>query len=613
MSVTCGLFAAAITAGELPRERIVYTSLRPANWELFLLDHGKPPRQITDDPALDYDPTFSPDGKWIVFCSERSGNPDLYAIDVDLGGAAKPLTRSAFMEAAPAFSPDGKSLFFVSDRDGNADIFVMPFKPNDPTLGDKATNLSKNASGDYRPAVSPDGKTIAFSSDRDTWLDTIKDRSAPIRCEIYLMNLDGSNPRRLTNSNAFNGSLAWSGDGKTIYFYSDRDGGAFRIWATDADGRHPRPVTPKDRPGFSPAVMPDGRIAFAEKTANGFQIASVAPDGSDVRVESATQPDCRFPAFDRQHNRLLCTGKGSLAQMLLVSNGRPFLTRGGHEEVRLPDRIIEIEAVHRQFCSIGPSGHEFASGQLMTDDSPGMRLVINELDGSNAREIFRSPNKEDVWATSWARRGNLIAFTTGPQFAPNDAVVDLWIIASDGSKGATNLTAGKFRNNAFPDLTGDGREMVFRSARDGNKEIYLMNSDGTNVRRITSDPADDTMPSVSPNGDMIAFSSDRAAGQFQIYLQPIKDGKPDRAPRQLTHGFAPNMHSRFSPDGKWLVYASARGWLNDEYPLSNGNPQPYSELFVVPIDGSSEPIRLTHNKWEDSIPSWDAMPISAAK
>ena len=42
VSVTCGLFAAAIMAGELPRERIVYTSLRPANWELFLLDHGKP-------------------------------------------------------------------------------------------------------------------------------------------------------------------------------------------------------------------------------------------------------------------------------------------------------------------------------------------------------------------------------------------------------------------------------------------------------------------------------------------------------------------------------------------------------------------------------------------
>jgi Tol biopolymer transport system component len=307
---------------------------------------------------------------------------------------------------------------------------------------------------------------------------------------------------------------------------------------------------------------------------------------------------------------MVCTGKGSLAGMLLVSNGRPFFAHGAHDEVRLPDRIVEVQAVHRQFCSSSPDGREFVSGQLVSDDSSNMRLMINHLDGSNAREIFRPSKIDNVWATSWARRADLIAFTTGPQFAPADAIVDLWTISASASKRATNLTAGKFRNNAFPDLTADGREMVFRSTRDGNKEIYLMNSDGSNVRRITNDLADDTMPSISPNGDMIAFSSDRAGGLFQIYLQRIKEGKPDGPLRQFTHGFAPNMHSRFSPDGKWLVYASARGWLDDEYPLSNDNPQPYGELFVAPIDGSSEPIRLTHNKWEDSIPCWGVLSAS---
>ncbi len=605
----CGAIA---FAGELSRERIAYTTVRPANWELFLFEPNAAPKQIADDPALDYDATFSPDGRWIVFCSERSGNPDVYALDLKQPARPKPLTRTPFMEAAPAFTPDGKSLLFVSDRDGNADIFVMPFQPNDAVANEKAKNLTRNASGDYRPAVSPDGKTVAFSSDRDSWLEVMNDktRAVPFRNEIYLMNIDGSNPRRLTSSNAFNGSPAWSRDGKTIYFYSDHDGGAFRIWAMDADGTHPRALTPKERPGFSPAVMTSGRIAFAEKTSNGFQIASVAPDGTDTRVEGGTQADCRGPAFDRHANRMVCTGKGSLAGMLLVSNGRPFFAHGAHDEVRLPDRIVEVQGVHRQFCSSSPDGREFVSGQLVSDDSPNMRLMINHLDGSNAREIFRPGKIDNVWATSWARRADLIAFTTGPQFAPDDAIVDLWIVRADGSKSATNLTAGKFRNNAFPDLTADGRDMVFRSTRDGNKEIYLMNSDGTNVRRMTNDPADDTMPSISPKGDMIAFSSDRAGGLFQIYLQPIKGGKPDGAPRQFTHGFSPNMHSRFSPDGKWLVYASARGWLDDEYPLSNDNPQPYGELFVAPIDGSSEPIRLTHNKWEDSIPCWGVLRAS---
>jgi len=593
-----------VFAGELPRERIVYTTVRPANWELYLFKTNAAPKQITDDPALDYDATFSPDGRWLVFSSERSGNPDLYAIDLTQPGPPQPLTHGPYMEAAPTFTPDGKTLLFVSDRDGNADIFAMPFQPNDSSAGEKAMNLTRNPSGDYRPAVSPDGKTAAFSSDRDGWMKMVNDRKAPLRNEIYLMNIDGSQVRRLTTCQAMSGSPAWSQDGKTIYFYSDRDGGAFRIWAMDADGEHARALTPKERPAFSPAVMPDGRVAFAEQTTSGFQIASVAPDGSGIRVESGGQPDCRGPTFDRQAKRMVCSGKGSLAGMLLVSNGRPFFTHGARDEVRLPDRVLEVQAVHRQFCSISPEGRDFVTGQLVSDESNDMRLVANHLDGSDVRELFRPKTSADVWATSWARHANLIAFTTGPQFAPNDAVVDLWTVPGDGSKPATNLTAGKFRNNAFPDLTADGREMVFRSTRDGNKEIYLMNSDGSNVRRITNDPANDTMPSISPNGDMIAFSSDRADGLFQIHLQRIRDGKPEGPPRQFTHGVAPNMHSRFSPDGKWLVYASARGWLNDEYPLSNGNPQPYGELFVARIDGKSEPVRLTHNKWEDSIPCW---------
>jgi WD40 repeat protein len=66
------LSTAVLIGGDLPRERIVYTTVRPANWELYLFDHGAVSKQVTNDPALDYDPTFSPDGRWVVFCSERS-------------------------------------------------------------------------------------------------------------------------------------------------------------------------------------------------------------------------------------------------------------------------------------------------------------------------------------------------------------------------------------------------------------------------------------------------------------------------------------------------------------------------------------------------------------
>ena len=306
----------------------------------------------------------------------------------------------------------------------------------------------------------------------------------------------------------------------------------------------------------------------------------------------------------------ICSAQGSLKGMAGVSNGRPFLARGTKGEVRLPDRIVEVQALHRQFCSISPDGRQVLTPQLFTAVEAKDRhaanlvhLVANALDGTSPREVYRPATATDLWATSWSRHADVIAFTAGPQFAPDNAVVDVWSVHADGS-GAKNLTEGKAANNAFPDVTADGKQIVFRSTRDGNKEIYLMNSDGTNVRRITNDPANDTMPSISPKGDMIAFTSTRAGGLFQIFLQPLKEGKPDGSPRPFAHSTALNMHTRFSGDGKWIAFTSARGWLNDEPALSAFNPQPYGEIFVAPVDGSSDPIRVTHNRWEDSLPCW---------
>lgn len=576
--------APSVAAADQARERIVYTTFRPANMELYLVDSpGKAPRRLTTHPALDYNPAFSPDGRWVVFCSERRGNPDLYAVDLQNPGPPRLLMDSEAMEDAPAFSPDGRRLAFVSDRDGNAEIFVMPFRPDGPDASAQAVNLTRHQGGDFNPAFSPDGKQIVFSSDRDGY------RSS----EIYAMQADGSKVRRLTRSPGWDGSPAWSRDGKWLYFYSRREAGP-GIYRMRADGSGQKRLFAGT--ALSPAVAPDGRLAFAARHNGRWRILSVAEDGSDQRHESDGQHDYWAPAFDPKSGRMICHGTGEVEKVPLLRSPvpGPFLA-DNQLQVRLPDRLLELWAVRGAFPSLGPGGNKLVFSEHFE------RIIAANPDGSGQRVVFE-PRGESVWRPNWSKDGEWITCAVGPTFAKPSARVDIWKFHPDGSH-AMNLTAGSGANNGFPHFSPDGRQIVFRSGRDGNHELYLMNADGGNVRRLTSNTATDTMPAFSPDGKQIAFTSNRD-GDYEVYTLDIgAEGKPGEL-RRITRSPGFDTHPAYSPDGKWLVFSSQRGGLNDEEPLITVfNPQPYGDIYAVRL-ADGEVVRLTRNKWEDGTPTW---------
>ena len=151
-------------------DRVTYTTFRPGNWDIYLFHQaGQTPEQLTTDPGLDYDPVMSRDGRWVVFCSERSGNPRLYTLDLQRRGEPRLLIDNDrdSMEDRAALSPDGKWIAFVSTASGNADIYLLPFRPDKTTPIKSAKNLTHHPAGDFRPSFSPDGRKLAFSSDRD--------------------------------------------------------------------------------------------------------------------------------------------------------------------------------------------------------------------------------------------------------------------------------------------------------------------------------------------------------------------------------------------------------------------------------------------------------------
>ena len=138
-----------------------------------------------------------------------------------------------------------------------------------------------------------------------------------------------------------------------------------------------------------------------------------------------------------------------------------------------------------------------------------------------------------------------------------------------------------------------------------------MDADGRRVRRLTDHAATDTMPSFSPDGKRVAFISNRD-DDYEIYILQLGVAQRDSAggqgePRRITNSPGRDTHPYFSPDGKWLVFASERGGMNDEVPLIPiFNPQPYGEIFAVRLE-DGKIVRLTHNKWEDGTPTWGTL------
>jgi Tol biopolymer transport system component len=188
------------------------------------------------------------------------------------------------------------------------------------------------------------------------------------------------------------------------------------------------------------------------------------------------------------------------------------------------------------------------------------------LDGSNPRKLTDSPGY-DAEAT-WNPRGGSLVFTS-----VRDGDLDLYLMDEAGAVRRLTNTPG-YDGGAF--FSPDGSEIVWRASRPqgealedykrllvrglvrpGALEIYLMKADGTGVRQLTSNGAANFAPTFYADGNLILYSSNanaKSPREFDIWMLDKRGGEPQRV--TTASGFDGFPH--FSPDGRWLVFASNR-------------------------------------------------------
>ncbi len=234
---------------------------------VFIIDFdGENARQLTTGGGLNLLPSWSPDGRTIVFTSYRYDNPDLFEIGIG-GGDSKPLSRRPGLNTGGRISPNGTSIAVTLSQDGNSELYLLD------RSGNVQRRLTNQWGIDTSPSWSPDASKIAFVSSRSGHPD------------LYMVGVEGGPAKRLTFKGNYNQTPSFSPRGNLIAFTARDERSVFDIFTLNVGTGEVKRVTQNQGNNEEPSFSPNGRLLVFTTTRNkAKQLVISTIDGSKQTV-----------------------------------------------------------------------------------------------------------------------------------------------------------------------------------------------------------------------------------------------------------------------------------------------------------------------------------------
>ncbi len=418
-------------------------------------ENGQNVRRVTVHKARDAYARFSPDGKWLAFSSDRTGNMDVFIIPVE-GGTAKQLTFHSADDSVLGWSPDGRSVLFASQR---GEDFMGKLYTVSVTGG-----MPRNTGADMGvyASFSPDGKKLAIN--RKTQSYWRKYYRGSYQTDVTVMDIAAKKFTDLTDFDGMDSFPMWSNDGH-IYFVSDRDGnGLTNIWRiAESGGKGEKVTTFKAGDVRFPSISADGKTIVFEHDFGIWKLDVSSKKVTPIKLDIAGETQENIAEYRDFNSQVDDYDLAPSSRRIAFSiHGEIFTAPTDEGDLKQ----ITDSAARDKDPQYSPDGKWLA---FISDQSGREELYIAASDGvSEPQKISDLDTLKFSFA--WSPNSKEIAFNS------SDNKLRKY---NTESKQTVELVASKYGNISQPAWSPDGKWLAYSHAdQTRTNDVYLISASG---------------------------------------------------------------------------------------------------------------------------------------